>query len=606
MARFAFPLRQRKPRWAIPLAWTTCLRSGVRRALYAAACALFLAIAATTLPLIAIAQAVGNQVALSTPLPLTTLGLGGPPSVLLDSQGYFHLLYQTDAPDNQVNLEYKVVKSNGQTVQQIGKTITLARAADRIDTAILVVDSRSRLHAAWIEVRNGAFSVRDALVENPASSGGNGIGIPVILYQSINSAHDITGGADSSGNVFYSWLDTSTGIPELEAIEIHDDQSAGQPIQLTQQPGEIDFPHLIVYPDDTLVGVLLHQSVNGAEDLTLYPFDATGKSLHAPIIVVPGLHPGPSNQLGKDTNAFHTDPIAAVLDAQQHLHIAWGQVLQLGYADAVMQPDYSFVFQPKTLRSASYDYQNVCLDIGPAYPSSSKPANSPSLWISWLDDSQQPTLHPYIAQISDQDTLKNTPTSLVDQITNAAAPCVQQNTQGSLFVTWTQYDDNGNYVLEMATTTVAAESPFWVKLGLNRNDPIQQVIFILLGSILLGALGLLPNLLATPVAAVVVRFGTRLHIHRLALLLIGLGCFIAVDIWFQSFMAGNFSEPSPSIVWTLLAAAISLGLIVYLWYRSRRYPPETMGSIGQLLLASYAAVIVISIPLIYIFTLHQS
>jgi hypothetical protein len=606
MSCFTDSLRQRKLLRMIHVMWTTRIYPGARTTLSAALCALFLVLAGTTFLFVPTAQAAGGQVALSTPLALTSLGLKGTPSVVLDNQGYFHLLYQTDAPSNQVNLEYKVVKSTGQSIQQIEKTITLASAADSIDSTVLVVDSRSRLHAAWIESRNGAFFVRDALVENPASSAGNSVGVPTTLYQSSNSTYDITGGADSSGNVFYGWLDRSTGTPNLETIEIHDDQSAGQPLQLTQQTDQLDFPHLIVYPDDTLVGVMLHQSPQETWDLTIYPFDATGKSLHAPMVVIPSLHPGPANQASKDTNTFHTDPMAVALDAQQHLHIAWGQVLQLGYTDAMMQPDYSFTFQPKTLSSTAYDNQNLCLNAGPAYPVSTSSTTASPLWLGWLDTSQQPTLHPYIAQISDQGTLKNTPTSLVDAGTLAAAPCVQQNTHGSLYVTWTQYNDNGNYVLEMATNTVAAQSPFWVKLGLNRNDPIQQVIFIILGSILLGALGMLPNLLATPVAAVVVRFGTRLHIHRLALLLVGLGVFIAVDIWFQGFMAGNFGESSSPIIWTIVGVALALILIVYLWYRSRRYPPETMGAIGQLLLASYAAAIVISIPLIYIFTQHQS
>ena len=606
MSCFTDSLRQRRLLRVIHVLLAARLYPGARITLYATLCALFLTVAGTGLSFVSTARAAGSQVALSTPLALTSLGLKGTPDVLLDNQDYFHLLYETDAPQNQVDLEYKVVKSTGQSIQQIGKTITLARAADSIDSAVLVVDSRSRLHAAWIEIRNGAFLVRDALVENPTSSAGTSIDTPTTLYQSSNSTHDLTGGADSSGNVFYGWLDRSTGTPNLDTIEIHDDQSAGQPLPLTLETDQLDFPHLIVYPNDTLVGVMLHQEPQGAWDLTISPFDATGKSLHAPIVVIPNLHPGPSNQAGKDTNTFHTDPMAVALDAQQHLHIAWGQVLQLGYTDALMQPDHSFTFQLKTLSSAAYDNQNLCLNAGPAYPTSTPPTAAPPLWIGWLDTSQQPTLHPYIDQISDQGTLKNTPTSLVDSGTLAATPCVQQGAHGSLYVTWAQYNDNGNYVLEMATNTVAAQSPFWVKLGLNRNDPIQQVLFIFLGSILLGALGMLPNLLATPVAAVVVRFGTRLHIHRLALLLVGLAVFVAVDIWFQGFMADNFGEPSPSIVWSIVGAVLSLGLIIYLWYRSRRYPPETMGAVGQLLLASFAAAIVISIPLIYIFTLHQS
>ena len=606
MARLADSLRQQKLLWAILMVWTARIYPGARRALYAVACTLLLTLAASIFAFVPLAQAAGNQVALSTPLALSSLGLKETPSVLLDNQGYFHLLYPTDASQNQVNLAYKVVKSNGQSVQQSGKTITLAHAADSIDSSVFVVDSRSRLHAAWIEVRNGAFFVRDALVENHSSAPGNGAVTAVTLYQSSNSIHDITGGADSSGNIFYSWLDNSSGAPNLVTIEIRDDQSSGQLLQLTKQTDQLDFPHLIVYPDGTLVGVMLHQSQQGTWDLTLSPFDATGKSLQAPVVIIPSLHPGPANQASKDTNTFHTDPMAVTLDAQQHLHIAWGQILQLGYADVVMQPDHSFNFQSQTLSSAAYDNQNLCLNAGPAYSVLTPPATPSPLWIGWMDNSQFSTLHPYISQISDQGTLKNTPTPLVDSSTLAASPCIQQDTHGGLYVTWTQYDDNGNYVLEMATTTVPAQSPFWVKLGLNRNDPIQQVIFILLGSILLGALGLLPNLLATPVAAVVVRFGTRLQIHRLALLLVGLGIFIAVDIWFQGFMAANFSEPNPPIVWAIVAAALSLGLVIYLWYRSRRYPPETIGAIGQLLLASYAAATIVSIPLIYIFTQHQS
>src|SRR5690348_2816222 len=98
MSRFTDSLRQHTWLRVIHVFWTAHIYPGARTTLYAALCALFLTLAGTTFSFVPLAQAAGDQAALSTPLALTALGLKGTPSVVLDNQGYFHLLYQTDAP----------------------------------------------------------------------------------------------------------------------------------------------------------------------------------------------------------------------------------------------------------------------------------------------------------------------------------------------------------------------------------------------------------------------------------------------------------------------------------------------------------------------------
>ncbi len=582
----------------------------IARLLVAAGYALLFISPIISIPLVPTAHA-ASQPQLSTPVALTSLAVGGTPTVWLDSQDHFHLLYTTTTPQNQINLVYRVVNSDGQSVQDVRRPTTLSHAADRIDSAVLVVDSRGRLHASWIEVRNGTFFLFQALVEDSTTSGGSNTPKPEMLYQSTKALQTLSGGADSNGNTFYGWLDSNSGSPNLSTIEIRDDQSTGSVLQLTHQTDALNFLHLLVYPDSTLAAVMLQPSPKGGWDVTISPFDATGSALHDPTQVATQLIPGSLNLTGRtnDVSDFGFDPLAATLDAQQHLHIAWGAILQLGYADVTMQPDHSFISRPTMLSTTTNNYQQLCLSAGPATPPSGANNPSSSIWLAWLDDSQQTPvtpLHPYIDQINAQGALMSAPLLFADKNTASSTPCVEQDQHGGLYATWQQYNDSGDYVLMMVTTTHPPQEPFWVKIGLNRNNPIQQILFLLLGSTLLGALGLLPNLLVAPVAAGVVRFGTRLHVHRLALLLLSLAIFVAIDVWFQSFMSDNFSEPVPTFIWAIIAASASLLLIVYLWFRSRRFPPETLGAIGQLFLASYLATIIISIPLIYPFTQHLS
>jgi len=570
-----------------------------------AVCALLLALAAFSLGPSTPARAAASELQLSTPVALTSLATGGLSLVSLDDQRHFHLLYTTTTPQNEVNLVYRVVSSDGQSVQQIRQPLTLTRAADRIDSAALVLDSQNRLHAAWIEVRNGTFSILHALVEDPTAGSANPLKIET-LYQSSEPVEELSGGADSNGNTFFSWLDSSGGASNLSIIELHDDQSIDNPLHLTHQTDRLNFPHLLVYPDGTLTAVMLHQSPKGGWDVIIWPFDA-GSSLHDPTTVATQLHPGPNNQISNtDVMDFRFDPLAVNLDAQQHLHIAWGAILQLGYADATMLPDHSFAFQTTTLSSATYNYQELCLSAGPVTTPSTTPGPSSLPWLVWLDDTQGTLLHPFIDQVNKQRQFRSAPRSLVDRFTAAISPCVEQDSQGGLYVTWQQYNDSGDNVLMMVTTTRAPLTPFWVELGLNRTNPIQQVIFILLASIMLGALGLLPNLLVAPLAAGIVRLGRRLHIPRLVGLLVALALFVAVEVLFQTFMSANFAEPLPPLIWAVIAAIASLVLMLYLWYRSRRFPPETLGAVGQLFLAAYLAAIVVSIPLVYPFTQHLS
>lgn len=579
----------------------------IRDAAYACALALLLALNGAGFSTAALASQANGQIQLSTPVVLTSLAVSGFSTTLLDSHGRFHILTTNKVAHDQIDLDYTVVASDGQSVQVVRKPVKLAAAADSIESAALALDSHSRLQAAWIEFRNGIISIRYAVLEDPTAPGGTGTITPRTLYQSTNSLQHISGGADGNGNTFYTWLDSTSGTPNLMLIQIHNNQSAGTPIQLTHQTDGLAFPHLAVYPNGSLAVVLMQQSPKGGWDLNIEVFDSAGTRLHDPTTLAQQLHPGPLNTVGRDTNDFRFDPLAVSLDARQHLHIAWGAILQLGYADVTLQPDHSFRFHPTTLNATTYDYQQLCMSTGPATPPSQTAPGTPApVWLAWIDDSHGSPMHPYIAQINDQGTFNSAPVPLVDQITIASNPCIQQDRHGGLYVTWQQYTENDAYVLKMATNTIPPQIPFWVKLGLNRDQPIQQLIFIVLGSILLGALALLPNLLAIPVAAVVIKFGTHLHIPRLILLLPGLATFVAIDVWFQGFMAANFQIPTPPFIWSIIGSIAALAVLLYMWFRSRRFPPETLGAIGQLILASYIGAIIISMPLIYIFTQHQS
>ncbi len=547
----------------------------------------------------ATANAANAQPTLSTPVELTSLGVAELTTNLLDTRGQFHLLY---TEQRTTTLRYQVVKSNGQSVQVVKKPVTLVQQADKISDLALAFDSQGRLHAGWLEENNGTFAVRHVVVDDPTSGGANAALVPQTLYQSADTLQALGSGADGQGQVFYTWLDNSSGSPHLSAVEVTAMEAPAAPVALSYQASAIVFPHLLVAQDGTLLMTLLQANPNGGWDLTVTPYASTGAPLQAPTVVATQLHPGSLNTItDKDKNDFHFDPLAVSLDTQQQAHIVWGAIDQLGYADVTLQPQGQVAAHSTTLSKSTSNYLQPCLVSSPAQPTR---LNHPApIWLTWLDDSGSATLHPYFAQITAQGALATAPTPLVGPATPAGNACPQEDTSGGLYITWQQYDEGGNYGVQMATTTVAPQIPWWVStLGLNRDNPIEQCIFIALGSVLLGAAFLLADLFAAPVAAGIIKVGARFHIRRLVLLIVSLVLFIIVDIWVQGFIATLAQVPSPSLLWGIIGGVCALALITYLWYRRRKYPPETLGSIGQLLIASYVGAIVLAIPLIYVFT----
>ena len=550
----------------------------------------------------ATANAANAQPTLSTPVELTSLGVAELTTNRLDTRGQFHILY---TEQRTTTLRYQVVKSTGQSVQVVKKPITVVEQADKISDLTLTFDSQGRLHAGWLEENNGAFAVRHVVVDDPTNSGGSAALAPQTLYQSANTLQALGAGSDGQGHVFYTWLDNSNGSPHLSAIQVIATQAAVAPVALAYQASAVVFPRLLVAQDGTLLMVLLQADPAGGWDLTVTPYAPTGAPLQAPALIATQLHPGLLNTItDKDKNDFHFDPLAASLDTQQRAHIVWGAIDQLGYAEVTLQPQGQVAAHATTLSQATSNYLQPCLVSGPAQQTQT---NHPApVWLTWLDDTGSATLHPYFAQITAQGALATAPTPLVGPATPAGNACPQEDTSGGLYITWQQYDEGGNYGLQMATTTIAPQIPWWVStLGLNRDNPIEQCIFIALGSVLLGAAFLLADLFAAPIAAVIIRVGARLHIRRLALLVISLVLFLVVDVWVQGFIASLVQVPSPSLLWGIIGGIGALALLAYLWYRRRKYPPETLGSIGQLLLASYVGAIVLAVPLIYVFT-HQS
>lgn len=547
------------------------------------------------------ARAANAQPTLSTPVELSSLGVGELATNLLDARGQFHLLY-TD--QKTTTLHYQVVKSSGQSVQVVRKAVTLVRQADKISYLTLTFDSQGRLHAGWLEKNNGGVAVTHIVVDDPISSSASAALTPQILYQSQDTLQALNAGADGQGHVYYTWLDNSNGTPHLSAIQVTAMQPAEAPVSLTSQASAVVFPHMLVAQDGTLVMILLQADPSGGWDLTVTPYAPTGAPLQAPTLVATQLHPGLLNTItDKDKNDFHFDPLAVSLDAQQQAHIAWGAINQLGYAEVMLQPQGQMTVHSTTLSKATSNYEQPCLVTGSASPSQQAQVSHPApVWLTWLDDSGSTTLHPYFAQITAQGTLTTAPTPLVGPGTPVGNACPQEDTRGGLYITWQQYDEGGNYSIQMATTTTAPQIPWWVKAGLNRDNPIEQCIFIALGSVLLGAAFLLADLFAVPVAAGIIKLGTRFHLSRLIFLIPSLALFLAVDVWVQGFIAEQVQAPSPSLLWGLIGGICALALCAYLWFRRRKYPPETLGTIGQLLVASYIGAVVLAIPLIYIFT----
>jgi hypothetical protein len=549
-----------------------------------------------------IARAANAQPTLSTPVELSSLGVGELATNLLDTRGQFHLLY-TDK--GTTRLLYQVVKSSGQSVQVVRKPITLIEQADKISDLTLTFDSQGRLHAGWLEENNGLFAVTHVVVDDPTSSGASAALTPQTLYQSQDTLQALNAGADGQGHVYYTWLDNSNSTPHLSAIQVTAMQPAEAPVALPYQASAVVFPHILVAQDGTLVVILLQADPRGGWDLAVTPYTSAGAPLQASTLVATQLHPGLLNIItDKNRNDFHFDPLAVSLDAQQQVHIAWGAINQLGYAKVMLQPQGQMTVHSTTLSSATSNYQQLCLVSGPTIPSQQAQTNRPvPIWLNWLDDSLGGTgLHPFFVQITAQGTPATAPTPLVGPGILVSSACPQEDTRGGLYITWQQYDKNGNYSLQMATTTIEPQVFWWVTLGLNRDNPIEQCIFIILGSILLGAAFLLADLLAVPVAAGIIKLGARFHLNRLILLIVSLALFLAVNIWVQGFIAEQVQVSSPSLLWGLIGGICALALCAYLWFRRRKYPPETLGTIGQLLMASYIGAVVLAIPLIYVFT----
>jgi hypothetical protein len=548
-----------------------------------------------------------SQPQLSSPAELTTLATLGFAESLLDAQDHFHLLYTVTTPHNPnpnlVDLVYSVVSSDQHPVQLV-KPITLAHALDGLFSPVLLLDSQGRFHAAWIERTDGVFTVRQAVVEDPSAHLSASSIVPETLFQTSSFADALSGGADASGNIFYTWLDLDSGSQTLRAIIIPNNHPPGKPFVLLRPSRAVAFPHLAVYPDGTLAVVMQQRSPKAGWDITLTPFDATAHLLHDAIFVAQGVFPSNMNQKGtgnsSQKNDFRFDSLAVALDARQHLHIAWGAIDTLNYADAVMQSDHGFALQSTTLLGIANNYLQLCLSAGPNIPPGQAGQAIPAAtWIGWIDDSESIPMMPYIDQISSQEILAGNPTRLVPLTEQATNPCVQEDTHGNIYATWLQYDDNNQYGLFMATTARPPESSFWARLGLSTKAPIQQLIFIVLGSMLLGAFVIVADLLVMPVIAGLVKLGQHLHVHRLALLLAGLAPMLVINSYIQKYLAANFSAPPPSILWLLAGSLVAAGLILYLWFRSRNIPMEVLGTVGRVLLASYVATIILCIPVIY-------
>jgi hypothetical protein len=581
--------------------------AGFWRLAFAAPLVLLMAAALSLASIQPAKAAPASQPQLSSSAELTALSSLGTADSLLDAQDHFHLLYTVTTPHssnpNLVDLLYSVVSSDQHPVVLV-KPVTLAHALDALFSPNLLQDSNGRFHASWIERTSGVFTVRHALVEDQSAHLSASSIVPETLFQTNSFADALSGGADASGNVVYAWLDGDSGAQTVRAVTISNNQTLGKPFVLFQPSIEAAFPHLVVYPDGTLAVVMQQRNPKAGWDIVLTPFDATAHPLHDPVFVAQGVFPGNQNQKGVSNstlrNDFRFDPLAVVLDATQKLHIAWGVVNKLNYAVAVVQSDHGFALQPTTLLGITDNYMQLCLSVGPnTLPGHAAATNTATTWIGWIDDSENIPMMPYVDQISNHETLAGNPTRLVPLTSSATNPCVQEDTRGNIYVTWLQYDDNNQYGFFMATTARPPEASFWTSVGLSAKSPIQQLIFIVLGSMLLGAFVTVADILAVPVIAGLVKLGQLVHTPRLVLLLAGLIPPLVLNIYIQKYLAANFNTPPPAILWPIVGCAVAAALMLYLWFRSRKIPMEFLGTVGRVFLASYIAAFILCLPIIY-------
>jgi hypothetical protein len=482
-------------------------------------------------------------------------------------------------------LNYEVVPL-GSTVAQMRRV--LVPLASQISDLQLVYDSTGALHCAWIAITNNGFIAQQLTVSDPHAS-------VVTLYQSSGVIESLSAGADARGRVFFSWLDQRSGIENVAYVALQGSRLLGPSQQITHVNDALFAPQLAVYPDGTMAVTVLHlPGYTGLWQLEVRFFTSDGTPVGPPLIVAQQLRPSLANVTQQIE--FQQNPLAVQLDGQQRLHIVWATLLDLGEATVVRISHGGKLLNRQTLAADSLYYLSPCLSTRLASPGNN--AVVPT-WITWADAANGSQI--FLGRINEQGKLDLGPQQLVLGLKDAFEPCVGQNSHGTLYTLWQQYDSRNGYGLFIQIQNRPHSEPFWVSLGLNRDDPFTQIIFILLGSFFAALFPAAFSALGVPVGLILARISQRLHAPRVIALLVGF-----VPVWLAN--AYVASALNYHYAGSLPLAALPVGFIVgvlgvLLLYRRRPIAmKETLPAVGALIAGSYLAAIITSLPMLYVMT----
>jgi hypothetical protein len=512
--------------------------------------------------------------------------LGAPYAQVLDAQGNLHLAYITPASGNNEALRYASYTLAGKPV---GASRTLVASASQIDDPQLVYDSTGALRCAWIVVTNNGFAVQEATVSAAPA--------PVVtLYQSTGAIEGLSAGADAQGRVFLTWLDQRSGVENVAYEALRGDKPLGPSRQITFVSDTLFAPQLAVYPDGTMAVTMLHLPTVGLWQLEVQYFAPNGAAEGAPLVLARNLRPSLANVT--QSIEFLHNPLAVQLDGQQRLHVVWAMLLDLGEATVARSGTGGKVLNQQTLATSSLNYVSPCLSTRLAGTSRASGKAAP-VWVAWADATAGSQA--FLSRISDQGTLAMAPQPLVPGLKDSFAPCVGQDSHGTLYTIWQQYDNQNNYGFFIQVQNQPHSEPFWVALGLNRDDPVTQIFFILLGAFIGAAIPAAASTFAVPVGLIVARIGQWLHAPRVLALLVAFVPVWVLNMYVARWLGDNYGNGLPLVVFPVAFVFGVMGVLVL--YRQRPIAmKEALPAVGALLFGSYVAAIIALFPTAYVIT----
>jgi len=524
---------------------------------------------------------------------LVQVALSSPYAQVLDAQGDLHLAYVTPLPGNNEALNYVVVTLSGKIVQ---KPRVLVPSADQISDPRLIYDSTGALHCAWIIGTNNGFLAQEVTVSDPRSR-------VVTLYQTTGVLESLSAGADAHGRIFFTWLDQRSGVENVAFVAMRGDTLLGVSQQITHVSSQLFAPQTVVYPDGVMaVTVLDLVGYSGLWRLEVRYFAPDGAAEGQPLVIARGLRPPVGNVTQQVL--FLQNPLAVQLDGQQRLHIVWATLLDLGEATVVRSGNVGRLLNQQTLADSSLSYLTPCLSTRLASNSPENSAMAP-VWVTWADASNGSQI--FLSRINNQGKLDMAPEQLVLGLADAFEPCVGQDSHGTLYTIWQQYDTHDGYGLFMQVQNRPHTEPFWVGWGLNRDDPLTQVAVIVLGSLFAALFPAALSAIVSPIGVALLRLGERVRVPRMIALLVGfIPCWAASTYLMQrlggyiALTMGN-SANVPLVMLPISFVLGGLSVLLGYWRRPSALK-ETLPCVGLLLLGAYLAAVVVSLPILYALT----